>query len=407
MRIHGMNNLEEGTLVKKIIGVLMALVLTFAAVAASAAQSNTYSIDKTGTVLQNEKDRSITNATPAARNPITAGISPTTGQQWSGIYLPMLVQISNPQGTVKYNGKTIKGAGIGNRAPWGGQYADIVYEGILYRTGETRMSFLFSDQLDSGVPTSVGPVRSARIGHVLLREEWQSGLIYAGGPRREENNIAELFNQLGASDKGILFDLLTNKWDDYRQRVKGLKNPDNLDVNVVGLRNTIPTSYTASAHAFLFTDTSPYTDGYDLAYNINLDWGHPKWVSSLVYNEEDNLYYRYSNGAPYMTYPSSVEAGKVDSTNSVWMSFSNVIIQRVPYEYTNNNKIMPVMQSVGKGNADIFIGGRYIAGYWVRQDTEGPTVYYDDKGNELQFTTGKTYIADFPPEALCTFTGKK
>jgi hypothetical protein len=389
--------------VKRFVGVMLVLVLLSTAMVPAVA--NTYTLPLEGTVLQDEADRNIQNTTPAARNPILSGESPTTGLEWSGVYLPMLVQISNPQGTVTYNGTKIKSAGVGNRAPWGGQYADVVYEGILYRTGETRISFLFSDSLDEGIPTSVGPVRSARIGHVLLREEWQSGFIYAGGPRREENNIAEMFEELGASDKGVLFDLLTNKWDDYRQRVKGLKNPDNLDVNVVGLRDLIPTNYSASAHAFLFADTSPYVDGYELAYNINLDWGHEKYVSHFVYDENDNLYYRYSGDAPYMSYPSSTEAGAVDDSSSVWMSFSNVIIQRVSYEYTNNSKIMPVMQSVGKGNADIFIGGRYIAGYWVREDTESPTVYYDDQGNELQFTRGKTFIADFPPESLCTFTG--
>lgn len=41
---------------------------------------------------------------------------------------------------------------------------------------------------------------------------------------------------------------------------------------------------------------------------------------------------------------------------------------------------MPVMQSVGKGNADIFIGGRYIPGYWVRESIESPTVFLDDQG---------------------------
>lgn len=96
----------------------------------------------------------------------------------------------------------------------------------------------------------MGPVRSARIGHVL-REEWQSGFIYAGGPRRAVTS-PRCLRRLGASDKGVLFNLLTNKFNDYRQRVSGLKNPDNLDVNVVGLRNQIPTTYTATPHAFLF-----------------------------------------------------------------------------------------------------------------------------------------------------------
>ena len=389
---------------KKIISMLLVAVLALCAAvpAVAAVKPNKYSLPLEGTVLQNIEDRNIKPVTAPARNPIIAGESPTTGLAWTGVYLPMLVQISNPEGSVKINNKTVKAAGIGNRAPWGGAYADIVYEGILYRTGETRISFLFSDCLDEGVPTSVGPVRSARIGHVLLREEWQSGFIYAGGPRKEENNIAEMFEELGASDKGVLFNLLTNKFDNYRQRVKGLKSPDNLDVNVVGLRNQIPTNYTAAPHAFLFADASPYTENYALAYNINLDWGHVKWVSHFTYDENNNVYYRYSGDAPYMSYTSADD--RTDE-NATWMSFSNVIIQRVTYEYTNNSKIMPVMNSVGQGNADIFIGGRYIPGYWVRESIEGPTVFYDDKGNELQLTRGKTYIAHLPPESLCTFTG--
>lgn len=389
---------------KRIISVLAVIMLALgiAVPAMAAVKPNKYSLPLDGTVLQNVEDRAITTATPAERNPIIAGESPTTGLSWQGIYLPMLVQISNPEGSIDVNGKTVKSAGIGQRAPWGGAYADIVYEGILYRTGETRISFLFSDTLEDGEPTSAGPVRSARIGHVLLREEWQSGLIYAGGPRREENNIAEMFQELGASDKGVLFDLLTNKFQDYRQRVQGVKSPDNLDVNVVGLRNQIPTNYTAAPHAFLFADASPYTDGYDLAYKINLDWGHEKWISHFVYDETENLYYRYSGNAPYLSYASASDRSE---ENQTWLSFSNVIIQRVSYEYTNNNKIMPVMQSVGKGNADIFMGGRYIPGYWVRDSIEGPTVFYDDAGNELQFTRGKTFIAHLPPESLCTFTG--
>lgn len=390
---------------RKIVSVILVIVLAFSLVIPALAEStkpNSYSLPLDGTVLQDQADRAIQPATAPARNPIIPGESPTTGLSWSGVYLPMLVQISNPTGTVKYNGKSVQSAGVGNRAPWGGQYADVVYEGILYRTGQTRISFLFSDSLDEGVPTSVGPVRSARIGHVLLREEWQSGFIYAGGPHREENNIAEMFTQLGASNKGILFDLLTNKWDEYRQRVKGLKSPDNLDANVVGLRDMIPTDYSSSARAFLFADASPYTDGYDIAYNVNLDWGHEDYISHFVYDENDNLYYRYSGDAPYMSYASASDR---DESTSTWMSFSNVIIQRVGYDYTNNSKIMPVMRSVGKGNADIFIGGRYIPGYWQRDAEDGPTIFYDDKGNEIQLTRGKTFIADFPPESLLTFSG--
>ena len=324
----------------------------------------------------------------------------------------MLVQISNPEGTAKnLAGKKVTSAGIGQRAPWGGQYADIVYEGILYRSGQTRITFLFSDAFADMASLSVGPVRSARIGHVLLREEWQGGIVYAGGPRAEENDIAAMFAELGASEKGVTYNLLDAGYTDYKYRVQGVKAPDNYNVDVAGIRTLVPATTVATPHPYLFDDMSPYIDGYDLAYTINLDWGHKRYISSFEYDEANNTYLRYSNGAPYMTFASAEDRSE---DNSEQMSFSNVIIQRVGYSYTGEkidakgnfkagNKIMPVMNSVGKGNADIFIGGRYIPGYWVRESIESPTVFLDDKGNEIVLTRGRTYIGHLPPESVLSY----
>ena len=362
---------------------------------------NDYTLPLEGTVLQNTPDRNISPNTAPDRNPIIPGESPTTGLNWIGFYLPMLCQHSNGVGDIKVDGKTVKAAGIGMRAPWGGQYADVVYEGILYRTGATRMTFVFSDSLDDGNPTSFGPVRSARTGHVSLRQEWQGGIVFRGGPARNENNIAEMFAELGASEEGVVFDLETNLTKGYSTRVKGLKSPENLSANVAGIRSLIPSKYSAEARAFLFADINPYTDGYDFAYQINLDWGTETYISHFVYDEFNNIYYRYSGNA---LWKSHVSDNNLSEEDAIPLTFSNIIVQRVEYQYTENSKIMPNMQSVGQGNADIFIGGRYIAGYWIRESQDDPTVYYDDKGNEIELTRGKTFIAQMPPDCLLTFS---
>ncbi len=393
---------------KRILSMLLIAVLALTAVPALAANDagTNYTLSTEGVVvLQDIADRNITPAEGALDvNPVIEGQSPTTGMPVSGdsLYMPMLVQISNPEGSVKVDGKNVTAAGVGQRAPWGGQYADIVYEGILYRSGQTRITFLYNDSFAEGQPLSAGPVRSARIGHVLLREEWQGGIVYAGGPRREENDIAAMFAELGASEKGVTFNLLDGKYEEYKNRVSGVKAPDNYNVNLVGIRSLVPATTVAVEHPFLFAEASPYVDGYEVAYTINLDWGHKRYISHFYYDEANNLYLRYSGDAPYMTF---AEAEDRSEENQEQMSFSNVIIQRVGYEYTNNSKIMPVMQSVGKGNADIFIGGRYIPGYWVRESIESPTIFLDDKGNEIQLTPGKTFIAHFPPESLLTYSG--
>jgi hypothetical protein len=183
--------------------------------------------------------------------------------------------------------------------------------------------------------------------------------------------------------------------------VDGLKGPENVTIDPVAVRETVPEEYrNATPHPFLFVDFSPYTEGYEQAYSINLDWGHKRYISHFYYDESNNLYLRYSGEAPYMTFAAADDR---EEDNMEQLSFSNVIIQRVPYKFINNNRIMPDMQSIGKGNADIFIGGRYIPGYWVREDLESPTVYFDDQGNEIVLTRGKTFIAHFPPESLLTY----
>jgi len=407
---------------------LMTSATAMAATKSSKVKENTYTMETEGyVVLQKMEDRNITPKEGEMDvNPVIEGESPTTGMPYdtSARYMPMLVQISNSEASETFEGgltytaaeklargmeltkndeknKKVSSAGIGSRAPWGGQYADIVYEGILYRDGATRITFLFNDALADGGELTAGPVRSARIGHILLREEWMGGIAYCGGPKAEENNIAAMFAELGASDKGVALNIETNvKKGEFNKRVKGVKAPDNLSVDVVGLQSLIPETTIAIPHPFLFTDVSPYTDGYDMAYSINMDWGHKKWISHFVYDEAENLYLRYSGEAPYMTF-ASADDREEDSMEQ--MSFSNVIIQRVEYEYANNSRIMPVMQNVGKGNADIFIGGRYIPGYWVRESIETPTVFFDDQGNEIQLTRGKTFIGHFPPESLLTY----
>ncbi|MDD3335524.1 MAG: DUF3048 C-terminal domain-containing protein [Eubacteriales bacterium] len=390
---------------RKVLSFLLCCMLLVSATSAMAAGHDPkYTMDTAGaTVLQDSADRAISyNKDDLATNPVISGESPTTGMELADgyRYMPMLVQISNDVQKVDF-------AGTSTRAPWGGQYADLVYEGMLTRDGHTRITFLFNDSFAEGQPTSAGPVRSCRIGQVLLREEWQGGIIYRGGPRAEENNIAAMFAELGAGTKGVALDVKEQDANLSQRLSPVLGGPNNLSVNVVNYQSTVPESTVATPHPFLFSDENVYTDGYELAYSINLDWGNKQYVCHFYYDESNNLYLRYNGTVPYQTFTSaeSILSNLKDAKqNMIQMSFSNVIIQRVPYEYANENYMMPVMQSVGQGNADIYIGGRYIPGYWVRESTDSPTVFFDDQGNEIQLTRGKTYIGHLPPEAVLTYS---
>lgn len=134
--------------------------------------------------MQNLPDRGIQPGAPPVRHGMIPGESPTTGLPWEGVYLPMLVHIDNGVGKAQIKGSSAKLSGAGTASPWGVQYADIVFEEIIMTEGSTRFAFLFSDSFAGGQPAQgVGPVRSTRLGQLLLGAEWQCGLVHSGGYR--------------------------------------------------------------------------------------------------------------------------------------------------------------------------------------------------------------------------------
>lgn len=360
-------------MIKRIIGMTLALMLLLSVAVGALAETS----------LSDQKDRKIKIQLKKDKNgnypvnEVIEGESQTTGLPWSGYYMPMLVQIDNGNG------------GTGVMAPWGARFADIIYETPLHKNGSTRLSFLFSDE----IPESVGPVRSARLGHVWLREEWDAGFLFYGGSEATSVNINTEFKKLGATKKGVLFsgtDGINKPWKQYYTRVKGrAPAPSNVDANVLAIQALIPAEHIPPNRPYLFTDELPSTG--DFATNIGVKWLHKNYVCSFTYDPSTNLYARYVKDEPYVDYD-------VDEQ----ITFSNVIIQRTKVTYKGSDK--PVTDNVGSGNADIFIGGRYIPGYWVCTAVGQRTIFFDKDGNELMLQRGKTYIAMAAPEIVVTYS---
>jgi len=381
-------------------------------VQASADVEYTLSV-KNNTVLQDMPDRDIAVRAARETRAAAAGESPVTGLQWEGRYLPMLVQIGNTADTVQVNGYSVKASGIGRYTPWGVQYADIIYEQSMYGTGYTRFTMLFSDCFASGEPEAgVGPVRSCRYGPLLLREEWQAGLVYGGGLGPRGDQIAALL----ADDTALQWGLLINTRSaalsgqmGYIVRGQGKKSPNTYNAYLIKARDSIPETYAPEARPFLFQEGGAYADGYAEATTVNLDWGYKYNISHFVYDEANGTYTRCCGAGinpqkwvPFTAYPTAEDS---DGESRLPLTFANVIVQRVTMTYETGSVQKPIVQLVGRGNADIFIDGRYIPGYWVCESIGEPTVYTDDQGNELRLNRGKTFIAQFPAEGRCTFTG--
>lgn len=375
-------SMRRSSLMKKIVSLLLIAALLMSLLPAAVAE----------TVLDPNEKRKI-KLQKVGLNEMEEGISPTTGlpledletvEGFAGLavtgrYMPMLVQIDNTDG------------GVDLRAPWGASYADIIYETPLYKAGNTRMSFLFSDL----IPDSVGPVRSARMGHAWLREEWDAGFLYYGQQEYDKANVKKELRELGVEEKGLAFSgtVGTGKaWKKYYTRRKGVASPHNVDANVAAIYDLIDADFVPRNHTFLFTDELP--EG-DLADEIRIDTGHKDYSSALIYDLDSNLYFRYMGTGNKLT-------AYEDKDTKEHIGFSNVIIQFAEVDWVRTDA--PITYHVGSkyynnkgkksvgGNADFFMGGVHVEGYWQRESMEDRTVFYTADGKELELQRGKTLI---------------
>ena len=370
---------------RKLMAALLAAMLMAGALIPAAAE----------TFIDPKAERGIT-LQPAGENEVPEGVSPTTGRTLAtlakpegfaglaitGRYLPMLVQIGNDAG------------GVGERAPWGITYADVMYETPLTRNEATRMTAVFSDL----IPDSVGYVRSARVGHVWIREEWDGGFLYYGQQEVPGSDVKAEFRKTGASDKGVLFSGTAGgtAWKHLYTARKRLKSPYNMDANVAAMSEMVPEEHVPVSHAFRFTDEIPEGDA---ARYVFVDWGDgaSKYASRLVYRDEWQGYIR--NVGP----DKSVWYADRDGIDGA-IAFANVIVQFTRVKYNHNSKLEPVVYVVGEngapaeGNADFFMAGKHVAGYWKRDGMNSSTVYYGPDGEEIELQRGRTLVIVFPDD---------
>ena len=411
---------------KRLLAIMCVLMLM---VSVAGAETKINATENRGIKLSKVDSTSVPDGvTPALAN-VPEGVSPTTGLTLSdydvpagyaglaatGIYFPVLVQISCP-----YDEKTYA-CGTGNRAPWGVQYADIIYELPLHQNGEVRMSALFSDV----IPDAVGPIRSARVGHVWLREEWDCGFMYYGQQEYKRTNVIVEVRRTGASEKGLLWPGTSGSsrpWKAYYTKYtskilhnSALKAPNNrsgnpagfiLDYLVQDLSNPVwsdvliyPTLIKATR---LYADDA-YTGG-DSADTIHVSWNRKDSNEIYRYNASSDVYERYLQSDAKNSDP----VQWVELESQVPLTFSNLIVQWTETTYLGRDA--PVTQNIGAydeksntyaaagGNCDIFMNGRHIAGYWQRDAINEHTAYYDENGQQVALQRGKTMVIQLPLE---------
>lgn len=303
-------------------------------------------------------------------NPFIPGVSSTTGLPFEGEYVPIMIVIDNAPNAHPH---------------WGVKQADVVYQVPNAGAGATKLMALFADH----APSQAGGVRSARMPFVDVAYQWGAGFAFAHYPTLKNQpwmDIAGRIKEFGMRQAGLSFDLAANRAP--AERVKWNISPHNLSAHIDEMKEQILSKgLTFEPRGFRFADALPEA-GVPVSY-IHLEHRgilrsnrvNPASASSFDYDASANAYYRSNSSGPYL--------------DKDWphgpIPFANVIVQRTPFSYVDGGYVA-LKELAGSGAADIFTGGRYIAGAWSRAALDQRTVFVDDRGEEIALQRGATFI---------------
>lgn len=250
--------------------------------------------------------------------------------------------------------------------------ADIVYE-IEAEGLVTRLMALFYGD----PPEFVGPIRSARPYYMQLAKEWDAYYAHVGGcdeswAKLVEWKIRDLDDLKG--HRGFYVD-------------KTRKRPHNTYLNLAEALKDKQDN--GKFKDWVFIDQPEMEPSYR---EISFRYSSSNRVT-YKWDNDNIVYLRFLNDKVY----DDRETGEQISTN-------NIVIQ-----YANHRNLQTKLQHiwvdvVGSGKAEYFLGGQYYQGTWEKKSMTEPTIYYDDKGLEVSFVKGKTWIQIVRPSAEITKT---
>ena len=301
------------------------------------------------------------------------GVSLLTGLKSTEPFQPVLVELNNENG------------GIFVTAPYGISRASVIYEYQVNTNGTMGLCALFQDEM----PEDVGPVGNASVGGLLIQSDWDCGYVYNDIPRNPDGSESELgysirmwMEQRSLEQGHRLFPAEVSsvkEWKSLFRRDQSMITSENRRVNVSGIRDILQRyGNTPKAVPFRFADRPADESGIPVS-EVDIRTSSRTFSSGFVYDVSRGVYARWIG--------ENNQYGDIGADEQ--LTVANLIIQRVGYMVSGGNMAPEV---IGRGNADIFIRGTYIEGYWIRGSEEDHTRFYDQDGNPLELAPGVTYI---------------
>ena len=246
--------------------------------------------------------------------------------------------------------------------------ADIVYEISVDGWNISRLMAIFSTEH----PTKAGPVRSVRVPFANLQKEWKLPFAHFGGAELGEGNAVAILKTI---DFPIRFDGHKGLNDEFFSRDNTRTSPHNAYFNAEKARVKIP--QLAYAERFKFDEISSIDDA--IVNTVVLKYSsinHAKYV----YDAALNKYQRFVNGDPMM-----------DAYTKKQVAVTNVIVLHAPHRAVESVNYI-LVDFLGEGVAEYFVGGKHEVGKWKKANAEAITKFYDSADVEVVLLPGNTWI---------------
>jgi hypothetical protein len=254
--------------------------------------------------------------------------------------------------------------------------------------GVPRYMLIFQDTL----PTSVGPVRSARQYFVEWAAEWRAMYVHSGGS-------PQALATLRAKGRGQwVYNADEFRWGGtYLWRIRKRFAPHNVysdGENLRKLAGRLGADDESMAPAWSFRPDAPLAQrplggGISTAYG----WNRIRYA----YDRASNTYVRSVTGA----------SPQIDAADGKRIAPKNVVIMLVRFGRLNDGhpeKARQEAANVGKGTAWIATNGRTVKGTWRKASITEPTLFFGPDGKPVSLTIGQTFIQVVPVGTKVTIT---
>lgn len=254
--------------------------------------------------------------------------------------------------------------------------AGVMYE-CLVEGSITRTMCLIEDWQEL---EKIGNIRSARDYFIYWSFEWDSILLHDGGPFYI-NTLTDLDTTNNISGKGFRDKSRSAPHNEYYSAKIVNKYCEEYDYDLEHRDEFFNEEHFKFVPLGEKADLSKsYKDSKEV-YTIDLKKCYPVTKTKFEYDEETGKYNRFIYGNPHM-----------DAAVDEQVSFDNVILQHTMGLSRDSKDYRAYLVHDNTRDGWFLTGGRAIHITWSKHGDYDVTHYYDDDGNEIELSTGKTMI---------------